>query len=127
MMALFTNTGTKLPSAGSRTTLEGTGYVRSDPAAIEVTFLWLNTFPVDEATVNAVGIECQMIAQDRIRCGGRRVPPSGSDRCPRAGMKIPVAGLALVLAKATMGVRPEKLHPHIRLWNVVGGRMACFE
>ncbi len=58
------STRQELPPEASRNTVEGTGKVRSNPAAIEVTFLGLNPFLCDEAAVNALGIEGEMIAQD---------------------------------------------------------------
>jgi hypothetical protein len=57
----------RLPVTRSGATFKGTGDVRGDPAAIEVSRLRLDTLVVHEAGIDAAGIESKTIAQSIVR------------------------------------------------------------
>ena len=53
-----------LPAAASGDAFERTDQVRRDPAAVEISRLRLNTFVADEAGIDAVRVEREMVAEN---------------------------------------------------------------
>lgn len=88
-----------LPEPAAGNTLEGSGDVRRDPAAVEVARLRCDAFAIHKAFVDGSGIEGDVVPQElKIRTGGG-IAPRGIAQSQAADGEVEVDSVALPLAE----------------------------
>ena len=128
-----------LRGLGAGGAFEGAGDVGGDPASIEVAGLGDDTFAVEGALVDAVGVEGDVVAQFGVGGEGLDVAPGGveADGAGRLGeveegiegeIDGPVGGEALELAQGCgKGRGLEEVHGDVGVGNVIDGGVAGLE
>ncbi len=118
----------KLPAEGSGGAFEGAGEIGGDPATVEVAGLRDDEFVFDEALVDVVGVEGEVVGEGSEGGGGAGVGPGGVVGDGLADVDGPVGGEAFELAEAgTARGGLEVLHADVGLRDVVDGRVGGLE
>ncbi len=117
-----------LPAHGSGWAFEGAAEVGGDPAAVEVTGLGDDEFVVDEALVDVIGVEGEVVGEGGEGGAGAGVGPGGVVGDGLADVDGPVGGEAFELTEAGAARGElEVLHADVGLRDVVDGRVGGFE